>query len=115
MAYAAGGIMMKKVIALLISFVSLMLTAVSASAADVCAVAANEAVPLWYLPASVIAGFVLGFIIIGSIAAKNKSVRRQDNASVYTREGSMTVSDSADIFLYKNVECRAKPKQNDNS
>lgn len=63
----------------------------------------------------VIAGMAIGFIINFSIASKNKSVRMQRNASVYTRPGSMILTGSADNFLYSNVERRAKPKQNNNN
>ena len=60
----------------------------------------------------IIAGMAIGFIINFSIASKNKSVRMQRNASVYTRPGSMVLTGSADNFLYSNIERRAKPKQN---
>ena len=53
----------------------------------------------------------MGFIIIFAIASKNKSVRMQKNATVYTRPGSMIITGSADNFLYNNVERKEKPKQ----
>lgn len=59
----------------------------------------------------VLVGMVMGFIIILAIASKNKSVRMQANATVYTRPGSFVVTGSYDNFLYKNLDKTPKPKQ----
>ncbi len=56
-------------------------------------------------------GMAMGFIIIFAIASKNKSVRMQTNATVYTRPGSFVVTGSYDNFLYKNLDKTPKPKQ----
>lgn len=64
------------------------------------------------IAACIAAGMIAGFIIIFAIASKNKSVRMQKNATVYTRPGSFILTGSYDNFLYKNVDKTPKPKQN---
>ncbi len=59
----------------------------------------------------IVVGMAMGFIIILAIASKNKSVRMQTNATVYTRPGSFVVTGSYDNFLYKNLDRIPKPKQ----
>ena len=59
----------------------------------------------------IVIGMAMGFIIILAIASKNKSVRMQANATVYTRPGSFVVTGSYDNFLYKNLDKTPKPKQ----
>ncbi len=71
----------------------------------------KDGVGIIWLPVSLLIGLLAGFLIIHSIASKNKSVHMQKNATVYTREGSMIITGSADNFLYNNVEQREKPKQ----
>ncbi len=71
----------------------------------------KDGVSIIWLPVSLLIGLLVGFLIINSIAAKNKSVKMQENATVYTRPGSMVITGSADNFLYNNVERREKPKQ----
>ena len=71
----------------------------------------KDGVAFIWLPVSLVIGLLVGFIIINSIASKNKSVHMQKNATVYTRPGSMIITGSADKFLYSNVEKKEKPKQ----
>lgn len=72
----------------------------------------KEGVAFIWLPVSLVIGIVAGFLIIGSVASKNKSVKMQKNATVYTRSGSMMITGSADNFLYSNTERKEKPKNN---
>lgn len=65
-----------------------------------------------WIPICLAIGILIGFLIIKGIASKNISVKMQKNATVYTRSGSMTVTGRSDNFLYKEVEKRAKPKNN---
>lgn len=74
----------------------------------------KNGVSIIWLPVSFGIGLLVGFLIINGIASKNKSVKMQKNATVYTRPGSMVITGSADNFLYNNVERREKPKQTDN-
>ncbi|MBQ7100075.1 MAG: TPM domain-containing protein [Clostridia bacterium] len=71
----------------------------------------KDGVAFIWLPVSLGIGLIVGFLIINSIASKNKSVHMQKNATVYTRPGSMVITGSADNFLYSNVEKKEKPKQ----
>ncbi len=63
------------------------------------------------LIASLIAGYGIGFLVIWSIASKNKSVRMQKNATEYTRQGSFIITGQSDNFLYKDTQRTAKPKE----
>ena len=47
--------------------------------------------------------------------AQLKSVRTQDSAVDYVRQGSMELTRSNDIFLYHTVTKTAKPKDSDSS
>ena len=58
-------------------------------------------------------GAVVGLLITGSMTAKNKSVIAQNQAKVYTRQGSMMVTGAQDVFAYSFVD--TKPKQTNNS
>lgn len=71
----------------------------------------KDGVGIIWIPVSLGIGLLIGFLIINSIASKNKSVYMQKNATVYTRPGSMIITGSADNFLYSNVERKEKPKQ----
>lgn len=68
--------------------------------------------PIW-IPICLLIGLLIGFVIINSIASKNISVKMQKNATVYTREGSMVLTGSADNFLYSEVDRREKPKNDE--
>lgn len=68
--------------------------------------------PIW-IPVCLLIGMLIGFVIINSIASKNISVKMQKNATVYTREGSMVLTGSADNFLYSEVDRREKPKNDE--
>lgn len=59
----------------------------------------------------IVAGMAVGFGVMLLIASKNKSVKMQANATVYTRPGSFVVTGSYDNFLYKNLDKTPKPKQ----
>lgn len=74
----------------------------------------KDGVSIIWLPVSLLIGMLVGFLIINGIASKNKSVKMQENATVYTRPGSMVITGSADNFLYNNIDRREKPKQTEN-
>lgn len=71
----------------------------------------KDGVAFIWLPVSLGIGLLIGFLIINSIASKNKSVKMQENATVYTRPGSMMITGSADNFIYSNTERKEKPKK----
>ena len=73
----------------------------------------REVFSLSRLAASLVAGYIIGFLIIWSIASKNKSVRMQSNATEYTRPGSLVITGRSDSFLYTDTQRTAKPKRDD--
>jgi uncharacterized protein len=59
---------------------------------------------------ALIIGAVVGLIVVSSMQAQLKSVRPRREAHEYTRPGSMNVTRSRDLFLYRTVSRRPKPK-----
>lgn len=66
---------------------------------------------IWFLLAPGI-GIVIAFIAVGSMKGQLKSVRSKPNASDYTKAGSMKLTASNDIFLYRKVTRTPKPQNN---
>ncbi len=64
---------------------------------------------IWFLIGPGI-GAVIAFISVGMMKSNLKSVRSKPNASDYTKAGSMKLTASSDVFLYKNVTRVLKPK-----
>ena len=60
-------------------------------------------------------GLVIALITVAVMKGKLKTVRSQPAADSYVRENSMIVTGSSDLFLYRTVDRRARPKDNDNS
>ncbi len=60
---------------------------------------------------SVVIGFVVAFIATGVMRSKLKSVRSRTGAREYTRPGSMQLTRSSDLFLYRTLDRRRKPQQ----
>ena len=68
-----------------------------------------------YLKAAGIAlviGLVIAFLIVSSMRAKLKTVALNRAAADYMKPGSMHLNQSNDMFLYRNVSRRARPKNN---
>jgi len=57
-------------------------------------------------------GLVIGFLVVSSMKAKLKTVGFNRAAADYVKPGSMYVSQSNDMFLYRTVNRRARPKSN---
>ena len=60
-------------------------------------------------------GLVAGVLITGNMRRKLKTVRKQDRAASYVRQGSMNVTRSNDFYIYSTVSKSAKPKNEDNN
>ena len=60
-------------------------------------------------------GAVVAFIVTGILKGQLKSVRRQNTANNYICDGSLQLTKSRDMFLYRNVSRRAKPQNNGSS
>ncbi|MBQ3489524.1 MAG: TPM domain-containing protein [Clostridia bacterium] len=69
---------------------------------------------LQYLLISLAIGLVVALIVTGIMRSKLKSVRFKSGASDYVKQGSFVLTQSKDIYLYRHVTRRAKPK-NENS
>ena len=70
--------------------------------------------PVIWLFVLALVGAVVGLLITGSMTAKSESVIAQNQAKVYTRQGSMNVTGAQDVYAYSFVDTR--PKQtSDNS
>lgn len=85
--------------------------------AEMCDDYCNGAPYNWFfgIVISVGIGFAIALISVFSMKSKLKSVRFQPAAKDYLVPGSMNVTASRDIFLYRNVTRRAKPKENSSS
>ncbi len=59
---------------------------------------------------SLVIGFAVAFIATGIMRAQLRSVKTQTGAREYTVPGSMNLTRSADLFLYRTVDRRRKPQ-----
>lgn len=66
-----------------------------------------------YLLISFAIGFIVALIVTGIMRSKLKSVRFKSGASDYMKKDSFVLTQSKDIYLYRNVTRRAKPKDDD--
>lgn len=64
---------------------------------------------------SLIAGLVISLIVVLILKGQLKSVRRQHLANDYVRSGSMNVTHSREIYLYRKVTSRRKESNNSSS
>ncbi len=64
---------------------------------------------------SLIIGLVAAFIITAVMRGKLKSVRSQAAAGSYMKKDSLKVTNSRDMFLYRHVDRREKPKDDSSS
>ena len=60
----------------------------------------------------VLVGVIIAAISVGVMASKNKSVRTKAEANSYVRDGSMRVTVSRDMFLYRNISKVRKSNNN---
>lgn len=63
---------------------------------------------------AVIVGLIVALIVTGILRAGLKSVGKQDTAVFYEKDGGLQLTRKNDIFLYKNTERFAKPKDQNN-
>lgn len=64
---------------------------------------------------ALIVGAVVALIAVSVMKSKLKSVRPRREAHEYTRPGSMNVTTSRDLYLYRTVHRRPKPKDSSSS
>ena len=58
------------------------------------------------------AGIILGAIVAFTLKGQLKTVRRKNEANVYVKPGSMQITASNDLFLYRNISRIKKPSSN---
>ena len=57
-----------------------------------------------------VVGLVVAFIVVTTMKSQLKSVRPRREAHEYTRKDSMNVTQSRDLYLYRTVHRRPRPK-----
>lgn len=60
-------------------------------------------------------GFVIALIVTGIMKGQLKSVRAKSAAGDYVKQGSLNVTHKQDLFLYRNIQRREKPKDSGGS
>lgn len=68
-----------------------------------------------YIPISLGIGLVIALIAVSVMKSKLKTVRYKAEANSYVRPGSMNITVSRDLFLYRTVAVSPKPKSNGGS
>ena len=61
---------------------------------------------------AVVVGLVVALIGTGIMKGKLKSVRFRSEATEYVKSGSLNITESRDLFLYRTVSRRERPKNN---
>lgn len=59
--------------------------------------------------------FLISLTATGIMRSRLKSVRSQSAADSYVKKGSMKLTKEADLFLYRHIERREKPKESTSS
>lgn len=52
---------------------------------------------------SVVIGFICAFVVTGIMKGRLKSVRSKNEADQYTKQGSMNITNSKELYLYRTV------------
>ena len=77
----------------------------------------REPLSLMYLFLAVGIGLVLAWVVVHVMKSRLRSVAFQENAASYVREGSMNLTNSRELFLYRDVHRteRVEEKDSDSS
>lgn len=71
--------------------------------------------PIKLIPINILIGLAIGFIAVGIMKGKHKSVRKQTEASDYLRRGSFRLTYSNDRFIRSQVTRTKRPEPQNNS
>ena len=63
-----------------------------------------------YILGCIIFGIIVAFIVTGIMKGQLKSVRKERTAANYVVGGSFRLTGNSDVFLYRNVVRRERPK-----
>lgn len=66
-----------------------------------------------WIPISLIVGIAIAVITVGGMKAQLKTVRFQPEAKNYIRDGSLNITQSRDLFLYRTVDKTEKSRDDD--
>ena len=77
----------------------------------------REPLSLMYLFLALGIGLVLAWVVVSVMKSQLRSVAFQENAASYVREGSMNLTNSRELFLYRDVHRteRVEEKDSDSS
>lgn len=68
-----------------------------------------------WIPVAIVIGMIISGLTVSSLAAKLKTVRFKAGANCYVAPGSMDVTESNDLFLYRKVDKTPIPKDDSSS
>ena len=72
----------------------------------------REPLPLIWIPISVIVGTMLSFIVVGKMKDNLRTARFRATAGNCMKDGSLSITERRDLFLYNTVTRTEKPKSN---
>ena len=75
----------------------------------------REPLSLMYLFLALGIGLVLAWVVVHVMKSQLRSVAFQENAASYVREGSMNLTNSRELFLYRDVHRTERPKESSSS
>ena len=58
---------------------------------------------------------MLAWVVVSVMKSQLRSVAFQENAASYVREGSMNLTNSRELFLYRDVHRTERPKESRSS
>lgn len=99
---------MKRIVFMLTMLLSMLCMSVQALAFD----GSSGGVGAGGIIVGVIIGILIAVFVMLGHKSKLKSVRMQSAAANYIKQGSFRLTTSREIYLYKRVERREKPKNN---
>ena len=74
----------------------------------------REPLGIIYVPISIAIGIILALAVVGGMKGKLKTVRSQAAANSYMKDGSLSITESSDLFLYR-TETRTERKKDSGS
>jgi len=64
---------------------------------------------------SLVVGFVIALIVTGIMKGQLNNVQAKAGAADYMKPGSLNITEARDLFLYRHIDRRAKPKDSGSS
>jgi uncharacterized protein len=68
-----------------------------------------------WIPVSILIGFILSLLVTAVMKSELKSVHKKENATGYVKTGSLRITNSKDIFLYRKLDRRRKEQPHPHS